>query len=116
MSLTEKGTLDEGALVGGVRHAAFELRSPTLQDNIDAVDEVGSHNPVAINAAVLARQLVRLGTLEPKQITFELLCSLHPADYNILDRAAAELEKKRKATLQPPPTSSESGSPSSAPA
>lgn len=91
------GALETGALVDGVTHRDFELRLPTVRDNIDAVDEVGSTNGVALSAAILARQLVRLGTLKPEQITFDLVADLHPSDYNQLEEAAAELEKKRKA-------------------
>ena len=101
--LTITGTLEQGALVDGVRHRDFELRLPTVGDNVDAIDEVGSHNGVAVGAAMLARQLVRLGTLDRTQISYDLLCTLHPGDYNELDAAGAELEKKRKAALAAEP-------------
>lgn len=114
--LTETGTLAQGVEVDGALHREFELRLPTLGDNIDAVDEVGGHNGVAINAALLARQLVRLGTLKPEQITYELLCSLHPKDFNQLDAAGDALEKKRMAALAAAPTTSGSDTPSPEPA
>ena len=114
LGMTETGSLEEGVKVDGVVHRDFELRSPTLQDNIEAVDEVGGHHGVAVNAALLARQLLRLGTLDRKQISYDLLCTLHPADYNILDAAAARLEKKRRDALASARPSSESASPSSA--
>lgn len=115
MSLTEKGTLLTGAVVGGVTHKAFELRLPTVRDNIDAVDEVGGHNGVALSAAILSRQLVSLGTLKPEQIDFDLVAGLHPGDYNLLDAAAKELEKKRLAVAASP-AGSASASHSAAPA
>lgn len=114
--LTFTGTLAEGAEVDGVFHREFELRLPTVGDNVDAIDQVGGHNGTALSAALLARQLVRLGTLEPKQITYDLLCTLHPADFNQLDAASGELEKKRKAALAAAPPGSESAKPSLAPA
>lgn len=108
------GTLKHGALVAGVRHRVFELRLPTVGDNVEAVEEVGSHNPVALNAAVVARQVVRLGTLKPEQITYDLLCTLHPKDFNQLDQAATDLEKNFWAELEAEDTSSSApGSPSS---
>lgn len=107
MSLTQTGELVTGALVDGVAHRAFELRLPTVRDNIDAVDEVGGHNGVALGAAILARQLVKLGTLKPEQIDFDLVASLHPQDFNLLEGAAGELEKKRLAAA-PKPTGSAS--------
>lgn len=105
--LTQTGELVTGALVDGVAHRAFELRLPTVRDNIDAVDEVGGHNGVALGAAILARQLLKLGTLKPEQIDFDLVANLHPQDFNLLEAAAAELEKKRLAAA-PKPTGSAS--------
>lgn len=112
-ALRQTGTLASGAEVDGVLHRDFELRLPTVQDNIDAVDEVGSTNGVALSAAIIARQLTRLGTLKPEQINFELVADLHPADYNQLEAAAGELEKKRIAASKPAETGSASGSASS---
>ncbi len=100
-ALRESGELLTGIELGGVIHKRFTLRLPTLGDNVAAVDEVGADNGVALNAAILARQLTELGTLEPEQITYELLCELHPADYNLIDAAASALEKKRQAAAQP---------------
>ncbi len=114
--LTIDGSLAQGLTVAGVVHRDFTLRLPTLGDNIDAVDEVGGHNGVAVSAAILARQLTKLGTLDRKEITYDLICTLHPADYNLLDAASVELEKKRQAALAAAPNSSGSAQPSSAPA
>jgi phage FluMu protein gp41 len=111
--LRESGTLVSGVVVGDVQHRDFELRLPTVRDNIDAVDEVGSHNGVAVSAAILARQLVKLGSLKPAQITFDLVAGMHPADFNQLEAAAAELEKKRPAAAQSATTGTGSGSASS---
>lgn len=113
--LTITGTLEEGAEVGGVFHREFELRLPTVRDNVDSIDEVGGHNGPALSAALLSRQLVRLGSLESKHITYDLLCTLHPADFNQLDAASGELEKKRKAALAAAPLGSGSDKPSLAP-
>lgn len=111
--LRQTGTLDTGVVVDGLMHRNFELRLPTVRDNIDAVDEVGSHNGVALNAAILARQLVSLGTLKPEQIDFDLVATMHPLDFNLLEAASTELEKKRLAAalLLPPGTAFASPSP-----
>jgi len=114
--ITLTGTLLQGVEVDGVVHREFELRLPTLGDNIDAVDEVGGHNGVAVGAALLARQLVRLGTLNPDQITYDLLCTMHVSDYNHLDAAGSDLEKKRQAALAAALSTSGSDTASSAPA
>lgn len=115
-TMRHSGTLVSGVVVDGICHRDFELRLPTVQDNIDAVDQVGSHNGVALNAAILALQLVKLGTLKPDQITSELVADMHPADFNLLEAAASELEKKRLAAAQLPSTGTGSGSALSAPA
>lgn len=114
--LRQTGTLVSGVVVDGVTHRDFELRLPTVQDNIDAVDDVGSHNGVALNAAILVRQVVKLGGLKADEITFERIAALHPSDYNLLEAASSELEKKRLAAAQPSPTGTGSGSGLSAPA
>lgn len=114
-NLREVGKLPRGVKVGEMRHRDFELQLPTVQDNIDAVDEVGSHNGVALNAAILSRQLTKLGSLKPEEINFELVAGMHPADYNALEAAAERLEKKHVDEVENESASSESASPSSAP-
>lgn len=115
-ALTISGELPGGAEVDGVVHREFTLRLPTVRDNVEAIDEVGATNGVALSASILSRQLVKLGSLKREQITYDLVASLHPEDYNHLDAKAQELEKKRKAARRPARTSSESGSGSGAPA
>lgn len=109
--LREIGRLTTGVLVDGIVHLDFELRLPTVRDNIDAVDEVGTTNGVALSAAILACQLVKLGSLKPKQIDFELVTNMHPADFNQLEAASTELEKKRLAAALPPPAGTASDLP-----
>ncbi|MBQ1767317.1 MAG: phage tail assembly protein [Aquincola sp.] len=92
--LTHTGTLPIGVEVDGVRHTAFELREPTVDDNIQAIEEVGSTNSVALSAAIYSRQLVALGTLQPKEITLALVRGMHPRDFDAIDQAALQLEKK----------------------
>lgn len=92
--ITQDGKLPIGVEVDGVLHRDFTLRPAVVADNIDAITEVGTANSVALNAAVFARQLVKLGTLTPKQIDYELVASMHVADFDELDRRALELQKK----------------------
>jgi hypothetical protein len=113
-ALTQTGKLLSGVVVDGVTHRAFTLRLPTVKDNIDAVDLVGGTNGVALSAAILASQLVQLGTLDKKkQINFDLVAGMHPADFNLLEGAATSLEKKRVAAAKSLQTGAESGLPSS---
>lgn len=92
--ITQAGVLPIGVEVDGVLHRNFTLRPAVVADNIDAINEVGSGNAVALNAAVFARQLVQLGTLPPKQITYDLVAGMHVADFDALDQAAIQLQKK----------------------
>jgi len=114
--LTIDGKLPGGVRVNGEIHRDFTLRLPTVRDNVDAIDEVGGNNQLAISAAILARQVVKLGHLTPAQIGYELIADMHPSDYNAMEAKAVELEKKRMAAAAPAPTSSGSDSPSAAPA
>lgn len=108
--LVETGVLPLGLEVDGVRHRPFTMRPPTVQDNIDAVNEVGGSNPVELSIAIYARQLVTLGTLG-KAPTTDQLRTLHPMDYNEIERANARLEKK----LLSGGSSSDGGQPSVSP-
>jgi hypothetical protein len=96
--LTQSGELPVGIIVAGeqgdVRHRAFTLKPARVIDSIAAIDEVGSHNPIAIGAAILSRQLTQVGTLPLKNIDYALVCDMDPRDYNALEAAAGELAKK----------------------
>lgn len=92
--LTQDGVLPIGVEVDGVLHREFTLRPAVVADNIDAITEVGVSNAVALNAAIFARQLLKLGTLAARQITYELVAGMHVADFDELDRGALELQKK----------------------
>lgn len=92
--ITQEGVLPIGVEVDGVLHRDFTLRPALVSDNIDAISEVGAGNQLALNASIFARQLVKLGTLTPKQITFDLIAGMHVPDFDELDRKALELSKK----------------------
>ncbi|MCE2691601.1 MAG: phage tail assembly protein [Rubrivivax sp.] len=113
--LTLSGELEQGVEVEGTWHRSFTLRAPTVQDNIDAVDQVGTTNAIALSAAILARQLTRLGTL-PAPVPLELITGMHPSDFNRLEAAAAELEGKRRAALAATPNGHKPALPCAAPA
>ena len=97
--LLETGTLPVGVRDAGGRHQAFELRPPTVEDNIEATLQVaempeGAASGLKLSVAVLARQIVTLGTLQREQITLELVTRLHPKDLDALMAAEVRLEKK----------------------
>ncbi|MGE0333096.1 MAG: hypothetical protein AB7P37_20640 [Ramlibacter sp.] len=107
--LLESGTLPVGVTVKGVRYQAFELRPPTINDNIMATLEVaemqeGAGRGLKLSVAVLAQQLVSLATvpttdaapvcLPREEITLEMVLQLHPSDWDALLEAEARLKKK----------------------
>ncbi len=93
-ALTQTGTLPIGLVIDGVRHQEFELRPPTVGDNVDASLESVDGTPLEMSTGVYARQLIRLGTLDAKKIDASLLMQLNPMDWNALEQADTELRKK----------------------
>ncbi|MCO8326805.1 hypothetical protein ABEG10_13870 [Burkholderia cenocepacia] len=121
MKLTEKDSLDYGIEYpadSGQMHYDFELRLATVADNIAAYEEPtiigGGVCNMRVNAAVLARSIVSLGTIPAEAITPELIDTAIESDYDKFFAAQERLKKKRKA-LKPgnvpsdlPPSSSAS--------
>lgn len=97
--MTEKGELQYGVEYpagSGQMHYAFELRLPTVGDNIAAIEELGVGSNLRLNTAMLARSLVKLGDIPLEAITFELLEQhLVDDDYDVLSEASERLKKKR---------------------
>jgi hypothetical protein len=108
MSITAKGILPIGVEINGVKHTTFEIRGATVMDNIEVTEELAQADegasPLRISTAMMARQLVSLGTLAPEQITTALVRGMHTSDWNKLDRESAALEKKLLGVVQTPDT------------
>lgn len=92
------GVLPIGVEVDGVLHREFTLRAATVADNIEVTEEMDANSeaptPLRLGTAMMARQLVKLGTLEREQITTALVRNLNTADWNHLDKLSEEQEKK----------------------
>ncbi|WP_337050146.1 hypothetical protein, partial [Serratia fonticola] len=96
MQFTETGTLAYGVQYNNAIHRDFEIRLQTVGDEIDVGDEIGS-DLVDVNFTVhlLARTLLRLGSIPAEEITPQLLRdNLIYEDYNALLRAAGRAKKK----------------------
>lgn len=119
MALTsDRIELPVGVEVDGVLHTHAVIRTATVLDNIEATDELVERGeaPTAlrISTALMARQLLELGTLRREQITTDLVRGMNPADWNVLDQASAALEKKaRRGGPTPSSTGGSSRAPSS---
>jgi hypothetical protein len=92
--MTQTGTLPIGLVIDGQRHTAFELRSATLGDNIEAIETLGDVSSLRVSAFVYSKQLLALGTLPKEQINADLVLSLSPDDFEALQLAQELLKKK----------------------
>lgn len=100
--ITTTDKLKYGITVDGVVHTDFEMRCPVIGDNIAAVEAVGTSSNLRVQVAMMSRTLVKLGTLSPDQITFDLLSNnLVDDDFDVLTRAERELKKKLLSSSQP---------------
>ncbi|KZE34182.1 hypothetical protein [Crenobacter luteus] len=112
--MTEKDALLYGVEYpagSGQLHYDFELRLPTVGDNIAAIEALGVGSNLRLNTAMLASCLVKLGDIPREAISYELLeQNLVDDDYDVLAEARERLKKKR---MRPKPSSPASGSPSS---
>ena len=108
MKLTHQGSLQYGIEYpadSGILHFDFEMRLPTIDDNIAVYEDPkilgGGVSGMRVNAAMLARCLISLGTIPPEAITPELLGTGVDDDYDVLENARMALKKKRSAQKPP---------------
>lgn len=95
--ITHKGTLPVGVKVDGVEHRDFELRPQLVRDSIEAVeDERAAQSDSIFGLALLAKQFLRLGTLDKSDITIDLLLDAYDADMKVLMEGAASLRERLK--------------------
>lgn len=115
--MIQEGSLDYGVEFpagSGTIHFDFKMRLPTIEDNVAAIEEVGTGSSLRMNVAMMARCLVSLGDIPQDKITVDLLNTMVDDDYDVLAAARDALKKKRKrsssasATTASPSSSSES--------
>ena len=108
--LTINGDLPIGVYFAGVRHKNFTLRAGVTGDLI-AAQELHPEGPLQlITLEVYRRQLLKLGDIELKHLTTDLLREeLLEQDLAVIADADAALEKK----LKPPSAVSKPGDGSS---
>ena len=86
-----KGTLRYGLKVGDQVHKQFELRQVTSGDYFAAEADASVSKDVTFRAALLARQLVRIGTFEGP-FSLAVLAKVPPPDLNTMLDAREALE------------------------
>lgn len=89
--LVASGTLRRGIKIGSDTHKDFELKESISGDLLAAERDASMNHVLNFNAAVLARQLVRLGTFTGP-FTVGLIAQMRTGDFNILREAQAELD------------------------
>lgn len=95
MSMNQKGILPVGIEVDGVLHREFELRPQKVRDSIEALqDERAASDESWLGLVLQCRQIVKLGTLSPAQITPDLLIDLYEVDMQVLMEGAAKLRER----------------------
>lgn len=114
MSKTEKGSLEFGIEHDGVLHYDVEMRLATVQDNIDALDEVGAKSGLRITLAMYARAIVSIGAIPRELITTTFLAeNLADSDFDALGVIQGRIKKKRRSAklgsqgIEQPPLSSD---------
>lgn len=116
--LTEKGRLIYGVeypVGSGQLHYDFELRLPTIGDNVAALETHGTDSNLKLNLDMMARSLVALGSIPVDQIDYALLAgSVIDDDYDVLASARDALKKKRRASSASSQASDLPSSPSAA--
>lgn len=100
--ITVTDTLVCGIEKDGVFHKDFELRAATIGDSVGAIEEAGADASfLRVKMHKIARCLVRVGTLKEGEITADMLMALPEVDFDPLDKALDEAEKKLRASAKP---------------
>jgi hypothetical protein len=103
--MTQSDRLLYGVEYEGTVHYDFELRLPTVADNIAALEEVGTDSNMKVGVAMFVRCLTKLGTIPAEVLTYDFIVqNMIDDDFDTLSKATAELKKKRLASNLPSPT------------
>jgi len=89
--VNKAGSLKHGLKVGDETHMDFVLREPTTGDLLDAENDADVSKPLNYTAALLARQLVRIGSYEGP-FTTSMIRRLHRVDFAMLMQAQREVD------------------------
>lgn len=100
---TEKGTLPNGVEYDGKVHREFEIREQLVSDAVELF-ESGDKDLLAraeksdsfFNVCVVAKRILRIGSIPKKAITPALVMNMLQEDFNELVNATKRLEEKRR--------------------
>ena len=85
------GPLKVGMPIKGSLQKKFVMREAMVEDLLDAEDDADVSKPLAFNAQLMVRQLVRVGDSEGP-FTIDQIRRLKPIDWRILRAAQGELD------------------------
>jgi len=95
--ITEKITLPDGIVFEGATHRDMEIRPQKIRDSVDALeDERAQNNNAYLGVAVLAGQVLSLGSIPKERITAELLLELSEDDMAEINRGLERLRNRVK--------------------
>ena len=95
--ITEKGRLQYGIQFGGKWHYDFEVRVPTVKDNIEAIETYGTDSGMRVSFAMMVSAITELGEIPKEKITFDLLSeNLADSDFDAINDALLRVKKKRE--------------------
>jgi phage FluMu protein gp41 len=89
---TTTGTLKHGLHIGSEVHKDFEMREALAGDIFDAENDATGEKPTAFRAALIARQLVSVGTFRGP-FTLKMIGQLKTVDLAVLLNAQKELDQ-----------------------
>lgn len=113
--MTERDQLLYGIEFKGELHYDVEMRIVTIQDNIEAIEEVGAQSGMRITDSMLRRAIVSVGAIPKEELTLDLLrAELVDEDYDVLTDLQDRIKKKRRRAKSGSPAIGSSSS-SSAP-
>lgn len=93
LTFQEHGVLPIGIKVDGQVHRDFTLRPRLVRDSVQVLEDPKAQtNDAYRGVALMACQVVQLGTLNAEQIDTELLLSMFDTDMATIMEAASRLE------------------------
>lgn len=102
MPITEKGKLPYGVEKDGTWHTEVEMRLPTMADQEAAIEEAGEGACDArVQRHLWARIILRIGGIDGKDVTPEMLGGLANVEYGALNRLEQSLLGKLAAASAP---------------
>ena len=102
--IREIGKLAVGVEYDGVMQQEFSLGPQLVKHTFEVMREEGekADDALYMGVCLLAKQIVKLGTIPKEEITRETLMNMTAVDFNILCEARDALEVRQKSFCEEP--------------